>query len=99
MSTIAKLNPTVRQARTARRNFTRFLERQRNPFTETGRFCIGAWSHMIALRNDSGSTGARKHGIAARVKMQWDASQAQPQQPIDPVVPMGSAEHGTSYEP
>jgi hypothetical protein len=80
MSTIQKLDPIVRRNRTARQSLLRFFERNRNVSTEIGKFCISGWAHMVALKRDSGSTGARKHKIAMRVHAQFDALQAaQPQ--------------------
>lgn len=73
MSTITKLDPTVRQRRAERRNALQFFERNRSIATEVGKFCISAWAHMVALRNDPGSTGARKHLIASRVIAQFEA--------------------------
>jgi hypothetical protein len=73
MSTIQKLDPTVRVNRKARANLLRFFEARRSLNSEIGKFCISSWAHMVALRDDSGSTGERKHRIAMRVHAAFDA--------------------------
>lgn len=76
MSTVQRLDRSVRERRTARANLLRFFEKNRNISTEIGRFCISSWAHMKALKDDSGSTGERKHLISMRVHAQFDKLQA-----------------------
>jgi hypothetical protein len=74
VSTIQHLDPTIRQRRTQRRNFLWFFERSRNVSTPIGQLAIAGWAQMVALRNDSGSTGDRKHLIAMRVYDAFNAA-------------------------
>jgi hypothetical protein len=67
MSTIQKLDPMVRERRTQRKNLLAFFEKQRRTDTEVGKFCITSWAHMVAIRDDPGSDGFRKHALAMRL--------------------------------
>ena len=53
MSTVSKLNPKIREARTERRNFRRFLHSTADLSTDVGRIIANTLERVDRIRNDS----------------------------------------------
>lgn len=80
MSTLTRLSPQIRMARTQRRNLLRFFSRHSDFRTALGRRAIELGSHMKAIHADPGSDGFRKHRLALALSKMWDEALAKHEQ-------------------
>lgn len=73
MSTVAKLNPEIRIARSQRKGARRFFTSQAHLSSDTGRMCITIADVLNKLKRDPRKTGAQKQRIAERVEREFEA--------------------------
>jgi hypothetical protein len=76
MSTICKLDPTIRQERQDRRTSRRFFGNNGHHRTDIGVMCIAIHDILVALAKDPRRTGAQKQRIARKLEQEFEANMA-----------------------